>query len=565
MLRGATLVAACGVVFVAGPAAAAPVLAGGTVSPVGWWAGTTLGVSWTQSEMEGSGATSVAVEMNQAGDGTATGGWETVWSENGSTSGPRAAVIPTQSREGKRAVRVVVRAGSQVVAAMALGPAHIDHTPPVLSRPGAIYSPAKNVFSWAEEDVHSGLDAAVGHSVEVNSNAHGSGGGLWVPATFVPSGQGAQSVTVPANTLSPGTHLVRARAVDRAGNETRFPVGVAFNDQTPPTVSNVRVVDAPTGPNQSVEVEYGFADAAPGSGFESAVPTSLATESGATLWEGAQSAGGSARIRAHLPGPRTYRLVVRVTDRAGNTGVSAPITVVSPARGVPGAIGPDGAGSPSLRDVANPDLRLRLALVGARRRGGAWVTRIVYGQSVTLRGALTNAAGRAARREELEVRDPSGRMLGRVDTDGAGRFQVTVAPHTGGDLRVGVPLGGGRLAIPVTAVPARILVRPRVSLNASTTAAVAGGSPLVFTGRVAPGPGTLKGTARKRVVLEWLDPLRREWRPVLNGYADARGRYRFSWRFGVPGFSIPMRVNVPPELGWPFEPALSRVVTVVVR
>ena len=104
-----------------------------------------------------------------------------------------------------------------------------------------------------------------------------------------------------------------------------------------------------------------------------------------------------------------------------------------------------------------------------------------------------------------------------------------------------------------------------MSLNVSTRNAVAGGSPVVFSGRVAPGPGTLKGTARKRVVLEWMDPLRREWRPVVNRYADAAGRYRFSWRFGVPGFSIPMRVSVPSELGWPFEPALSRVVTVVVR
>ena len=140
-----------------------------------------------------------------------------------------------------------------------------------------------------------------------------------------------------------------------------------------------------------------------------------------------------------------------------------------------------------------------------------------------------------------------------------------MAPHTGGDLRVGIPLGGGRLALPVALTTVRIRVRPRVSLAVSSRVAVAGAGPVVFTGRVVPGPGTLRGTPRKRVVLEWQDPLRREWRPVLNGYAVADGRYRFSWRFGVPGFGIPMRVSVPAELGWPFEPALSRVVTVVVR
>lgn len=556
--------------FAAAPAAAAPVLAGGAVSPGTWSTEPTMNVSWTQTGMEASGATDVSVQMNEAGDGTASGAWQVVWIENGAVSGARTAVFSTEGRDGKRAMRVVVRSGFQVMTTLAVGPAQIDHTAPALTRPGSLHSPSQNVFSWAEEDIHAGIDTAA-HYLEVNSGGGWVPDGAWVPVPFAASGEGAQTASLPASAISPGNHAVRVRVVDRAGNEAVLALGTAFNDQTPPAVTPVRVVEAPTPTSQAVEVAYGFTDGFGGSWFDDAVPSSLTTESGATtLWEGPQHlAGGEMRIRAHLPGPRTYRLVVRVTDRAGNVGVSAPFTVVSPARGsaaaVTGPTGPDGAGSPSRPDVARPELRLRLSVVASRRRGSVAIARIVHGQTVTVRGTLTTASGRPVRREEVEVRDPSGRMLGRAVTDSAGRFRLTVSPHTGGDLRVGIPLGGGRLALPTASVTARVLVVPRVSLNVSTRNAVAGASPVVFSGRVAPGPGTLKGTARKRVVLEWMDPLRREWRPVLNGYADSAGRYRFSWRFGVPGFSIPMRVSVPSELGWPFEPALSRVVTVVVR
>lgn len=555
LMRGVALGVALALSSV--PAMAAPALGGGGVSPSTWSAAPGLTVQWTQSGIEESGATAVLVQMNEADDGTGSGAWTTVWSENGPASGSRTAVLSTERRDGKRALRVVVRAGTQTLASMALGPALIDHAPPVLTRPGALHGPTQTVLSWAEEDLHAGLDPVAGHHLEANTGPNGGAEGAWVPLPFAPSGEGAQQATVPAAALSPGAHLVRARAIDRAGNEASLVLGTAYNDSTPPTVTGVRVVESPTARSQTVEIAYGVSDSLPGSGFAAGVPSALTTESGSTtLWEGAQGlAGGEQRIRAYLPGPRTYRLVVRVADRAGNTGVSAPVTVTSPA--------------PARADVARPSLRLRLALVGGPvRREGARrvaVARIVHGQRVTIRGTLTSGAGRPVRREEVEVRDASGRMVGRALTDGAGRFRLTVAPHTGGDLRVGIPLGGGRLALPVASTTVRVRVRPRVSLAVSSRTAVAGASPVVFTGRVVPGPGTLRGTPRKRVVLEWQDPLRREWRPVLNGYANADGRYRFSWRFGVPGFGVPMRVSVPPELGWPFEPALSRAVTVVVR
>ena len=40
--------------------------------------------------------------------------------------------------------------------------------------------------------------------------------------------------------------------------------------------------------------------------------------------------------------------------------------------------------------------------------------------------------------------------------------------------------------------------------------------PVLFTGRLSPSPAELGFGSRKTVVLEWMDPLRRTWRPVVN-------------------------------------------------
>jgi len=111
----------------------------------------------------------------------------------------------------------------------------------------------------------------------------------------------------------------------------------------------------------------------------------------------------------------------------------------------------------------------------------------------------------------------------------------------------------------------RAVVRPTVVLRASSRRALAFGAPVVFTGRVRPAPDLLGGTTRKSIVLEWRDPLRRVWRPVLNARARSDGTFRLKWRFGVRNLTIPMRVRVPIERGWPLGAALSGPVKVTVR
>jgi hypothetical protein len=111
----------------------------------------------------------------------------------------------------------------------------------------------------------------------------------------------------------------------------------------------------------------------------------------------------------------------------------------------------------------------------------------------------------------------------------------------------------------------RVLVRPRVTLIASSRQAVAFGAPVTFTGLLRPAPALLGGYARKGIVLEWRDPLRHVWRPVLNARVARDGRFALSWRFGVRNLTIPMRVRVPIERGWPLGPALTAPIPIAVR
>jgi hypothetical protein len=100
-----------------------------------------------------------------------------------------------------------------------------------------------------------------------------------------------------------------------------------------------------------------------------------------------------------------------------------------------------------------------------------------------------------------------------------------------------------------------------VSIAASRTLARAGGQ-VVFAGRVTPAPRTLRISAAKGVVLEWRDPVRRAWRPVVNARLRPDGTFTIPWTFGVAGLTIPFRAVVPSEVGWPLLGARSRVVTV---
>jgi hypothetical protein len=130
-------------------------------------------------------------------------------------------------------------------------------------------------------------------------------------------------------------------------------------------------------------------------------------------------------------------------------------------------------------------------------------------------------------------------------------------------LRVGVP--AGRELLPARADrDVQLQVRARVVMR-RMRASVRTGDTVVFSGRVHPAPGRLGMAGRKGVVLEWRDPLRGVWRPVVNARVRPNGSFSVPWRFALRGVTVPVRARVPAEIGWPLLPAVSQRMVVVPR
>jgi hypothetical protein len=252
------------------------------------------------------------------------------------------------------------------------------------------------------------------------------------------------------------------------------------------------------------------------------------------------------------PGERAFRLVV--ADGAGNVAT----------RALAGRVPVAGADDPLARLRG---ARLVVAVPGARakRRGArrVLVRRVRIGEAVAIAGRLSDAQGRAIAGAQVHARGHRGAVVGRAVTRADGRFRISARPAAGGPVAVGVPVGAALLPTRASA-DIRVEVRPRVTL-VSSTASAAGGREVVFSGRLRPAPRQIGLGARKGVVLEWLDPVRRRWRPVLNARIARDGRFSIPWSFALSGLTIPMRVTVPTEVGWPLLPARSRVIRVAVR
>ena len=552
-LRRPHLVAAlvlCGVVV--GPAAAAPMLTGGGLTPSGWTPSTTAGVTWTQAGMESEVSAHVSVEVNAAADGTGSGAWLVAFTDPlSAVSGPRTAPVDTSPLEGRHFARVVVRTPLGLVASLPLGVLMVDRTAPAISTRPASHTPQASTLRWTEEDPASGLDPGSPHVLEVNSSSAGDAAGTWAPvATLTPAAaDGLVSATIASGSLTDGTHLARVRTSDQAGNEAVASVGVAYSDRSAPAVSVTRVLQVPSVSPQAAEISFTVADAAPGSGVGAGSPARVTDPTGtAVLWDGLLDGSTPQRVRIHLPGLLGDRAVVRVTDRAGNIGASAPVDISPQTASTVAA----GAGSPSRRGHG-PTATVRLTRVtpAAMR----------YGSRVAVTGRASGPAGRALGRATVEIRDGAG-ALAEATTDSRGRFHAMVVPRTSGRLRAQVVDRRGRERLTTVRGGVALVVTPAIAWRLSSTSPRAGGSPLVVSGRILPEPRVLPGKPTKRVMLEWLDPLRGSWRPVVDAQASADGRFHLSWRFGAGGFSVPVRVAVPDELGWPLVAARTESATV---
>ena len=129
-------------------------------------------------------------------------------------------------------------------------------------------------------------------------------------------------------------------------------------------------------------------------------------------------------------------------------------------------------------------------------------------------------------------------------------------------LRVEMPVGRRRLLPVRPSADVRLEVRPEVSLSASATVATSG-TEVLFTGRLQPAPGDMGRRIAKGIVLEWLDPVRTSWRPVVNARIPPRWHLLGAVAVRMPRPEHPgVWVVVPAEVGWPLLPARYRVIRV---
>lgn len=555
LIAAAALVAAWG-----GTAQAAPFVLSTSLSPQGGWTATDRLTAYWDIQLGSPGLHSLTIEMNAAHDGSADGAWSAIHTAIPPEWTGTAHAIPVGADEGRRAIRLVAT-DSTGRTERHLGTVMLDRSPPQALRATVErFTSNETTFRW--EQHNAGLSPTVASSgvIEVDAAVLGPGTGPWIPHPVALT-DGPMRATVSTAGLSEGTHTARLVATDTAGNTGRSPLPDVVVDRVRPTLESVQVVRSPTPESPSVQIAYVARDATSGVPIGTAARV-VDVDRGTTLTH-ATGGPGAQTIWADLPAPGTYRLAIEIVDAAGNVGRSAPFDVSTASTGLFGAASPV--------DPRNAQLRggnLHLRAPGAKERVVndsliEYTRSIRFGERIRIAGQLRTGHGPGIAGADVEVWDARRRSLGRTVTDRHGKFALFVRPVRGGPLRVGVPVDG-ELIPGRSDGEVRVRLTPRVTLRASAGVAQAGGGPVVFSGSIRPSPQAL-GIAAKNVVFEWRDPFRGTWRPMVNTRVGPDGNVRTKWAFGAGGFTVPVRLRLPAEPGWPTEAGLSRVTSVKVK
>ena len=523
-----------------------------------------------------SGLSNVTAQVNAFQFGTPAGAWVTVASAGATASGQRISrAVGGGLADGLHAWKVTARdqAGNVVEQ---LAPEHIvvDTRPPRIDLQ-PIPSRWTSVLPL-DVILSDNLDQMIGlgdFEVEINTAGDGSIRGEWMPVAQQAVAPGREAMEIPLDGLADGVHVVRLRLRNGgpfAQTLVTTRMGLVRTDLTPPDV--VRAALRVTSDGR-VKMTWSGEDAR--SGVERVRLQWLDGWTWRTVAQYPASDGsGITTIDPDLIPDPDARMRVQLTDAAGNARAMEievpPLPQPdSPAR-PPAAPG----NSPAAPIIATPAQQM----AGEAREGTLTlgilrgtpqrveerdynVVTLAAGRAVTVTGRLLNRRGQALSGYVLIARQ-GGRDLGAGVTGPDGSFRMQVIPVRTGPIDVGVPDGSRLVPVP-TGPGVAVRLKATVTLMASSTQASPRGKPVVFRGRMSPAPGAEGG--RKAIVLEWLDPFRKTWRPVVNARAKADGSFAIRWRFQASGLTVPFRVRVPRERGWLIEPGVSRVVRVRVR
>jgi hypothetical protein len=474
--------------------------------------------------------------------------------------------------EGIIFVRVVAVSGSGVASPIASVPIRVDSSAPLLSLQGAPtdWSSGPVRLSALATDPLSGMSAT------------GPNG----PFTAIAVDGGAPAIA-PGDTVSTwvsgsGVHQVSYFARDAAGNVDDGALGPS------PLTATVRIDEEPPG------VLFAAAqDPAEPERIEATVGDSLS---------GPSPDRGSIRLRqagTHTPfeelptqvvgdrlvarwdsdsyPPGKYEFLAVGYDRAGNAAIGdrrargAKMVLVNPLK-TPTALEAGFGGRVLVwqRCQRSPKGRRchrhRVTSFDARPAART----VPFGHGVRFGGRLKSAYGGPLGGLEVRVTEtfaagatPAQRTT-LVHTQPDGTFSLQLLP--GPSREVTASFAGTRTLTRASARSVRLGALAAVRLRASAATAKVGGAPVVFSGSV-----DQTGAARTKkglpVELQFRYP-GAEWSEFRTVEADARGRFRYAYRFSDDdsrGVRFQFRAYVNGREGWPYEPAYSRPIAVLGR
>ena len=525
-------------------------------------------IAWSAADAT-SGLATATAEVNAAADGSTGGTWVGSGTATRTSAGQRITrVAGTGMADGVHTWRVSARddAGNTLQEAAQV-PIVVDTQTPKIDM---VPIPA----AWTstlplDVTLHDNLESVLGLGdldIEVNIATDGTSRGDWVLMSQESHAPGREQMQVPLTGLGDGTHQVRLKL--RNGGPfgqtlVAQRLGLVRTDLTPPDLARAALTVLPDG---RVRMIWSADDVR--SGVERVRLQWLDGWTWRTVTERPASDGtGIVTLDPALIVDPEARMRVQVGDVAGNMRamevampeVARPATPSQPA--APGATTPPGSPKHMADEAREGILTLGLERGSVEMIEGTEyrTTSITYGQAIVVTGRLVAMGGGSPLAGFAIVARQSGRDVGSAVTGPDGSFRLRAVPRQSGPVDVGVPDGSSVVPIP-SGPRVGVHVRATVTLMASSHEATAKGAPIVFRGKVAPAPG-----AAKAVVLEWRDPFRRKWRPVVNARTRADGSFTMSWRFQASGLTVPFRVRAPKEMGWPLGAGMSKNVTVRVR
>ena len=405
----------------------------------------------------------------------------------------------------------------------------VDATPPAVSLEGL---PA----GWSDRPVK--LTAFARDPLSGMEPAGGSG-----PYTAIAVDGGAPVLT-PGTTASTwvsgsGVHSVRVYGRDAAGN---------VGDPGPGSPSNVPVRIDELGPRVAFAVAQDPADPERIEAFVSDALSGPSHDRGSIA---VRPAGTRARFEPLPTRVEAGRLVARWDSDAYPDGRYEFL-----------AIGYDGAGNSTA--ATKRQHGAAMVLLNPLKAQTSLTTKLASGRLI---GTLRRAPGRPVAGETIRVLESFATGADRrqrttyVPTGADGSFSLRLQP--GPSREVVASFAGNRTLSRASGPTAHLLAATMIRFRTSAASAAIGGKPVVFSGKVG-ARGAQAAITGLPVELQFRYP-GAEWSEFRTVEADARGRFRYAYRFSDDdsrGVRFQFRAYVKGREGWPYGPGASRPLSV---